>query len=155
MSVVRALGAGFYDLRRNRKRKILLCGDVFVKTPKIGNFLRVCDFPKSTGEAGYFLVGTSAWILRFRDQGSEWRHSARSEVAESTQPLAASLRAPTRNPVFPPFIQKIVGVPPRFFGNSYRQKVGVYFLPNPGVLICEIIPLWCQKKTYAEKTQTF
>jgi hypothetical protein len=44
------------------------------------------------------------------------RHSARSEakaseVAEST----------------PPFQQKIVGVPPRFFGYFIRPKVGVYF----------------------------
>jgi hypothetical protein len=29
-----------------------------------------------------------------------------------------------------PFPKKIVGVSPRFFGNSHRQKVGVYFLPN-------------------------
>jgi hypothetical protein len=40
---------------------------------------------------------------------------------------ASSLRAPTRNPVLPPFLPKSIGLCPYFLGNFNRPKVGVYF----------------------------
>jgi hypothetical protein len=59
----------------------------------------------------------------------------RSEVAESKpqrggRAMRVVIAVSTRNPVFPPFIQKSIGLCPYFFGHSYRQKVGFYFLPN-------------------------